>query len=254
MHHFYMLRPVATLLLLLTVGTFLFPETATASGRLRVIYELPEPEEVAAARVIFQSEVAAEVAQIVEEWRLLDKDVTLRFGTQIGPHFAVLKNGSLEIQIPYSFFSDTKKLFATQRSTVPPEISALNTLHHAIYHELGHAVVHTKSTGITDNVEEYEVDTLSTILLISVYDDGANIASSAAKAFQLLAKDPDAFLPGNDDFQRAQEINCLIYGSSPAQHAALLKELPLHSSLICPSRFKKHHRQWERTFRIQLPD
>lgn len=229
---------------------------AEAKGSLRITYELPDSEDVAAARIIHQSEVAEEVAQVVEDWNLLSQNVTLRFGTQLGPHFAVLQNGKLEIHIPYSFFSTMEKLFASKKyiKQLSPTTSALNTLHHAIYHELGHAVIYSQKTGISDAMEEEAVDTLSVILLISVYADGADIASSAAKAFQLLATEPDSTVNLQNDILRFQEINCLVYGSNPDKYKDLLDDLPVNSVSICPKRFITHHRQWEKIFNIPLPD
>ncbi|SHI52444.1 DUF4344 domain-containing metallopeptidase [Halodesulfovibrio aestuarii] len=256
MYYFCMLRTIAALLFTLAACALLTPDTATAKGRLRIVYDLPEPEDVAAARTIHQSEVAEEVAQIVEDWNLLAEDVTLRFGTQLGPHFAVLQNGKLEIQIPYEFFSNTKNLFAEKKYVAQkdPATSALNTLHHAIYHELGHAIIYSQPTGITESMEEDAVDTLSAILLISVYEDGAKIAASAAKAFQLLATEPESTLNIQGDIRRVQEINCLIYGSNPEKYQNLLEDLPTNSDTICPARFLKHHKLWEKILKIPLPD
>lgn len=252
----YFLRIAITFTALLLFCAALFPVIAEAKGSLRVTYELPDPEDVAAARIIHQSEVAEEVAQVVEDWSLLSQNVTLRFGTQLGPHFAVLQNGKLEIHIPYSFFKEMEKLFASKKylEQVSPTTSALNTLHHAIYHELGHAVIYSQKTGISDAMEEEAVDTLSVILLISVYADGADIASSAAKAFQLLATEPDSTVNLQNDIRRFQEINCLVYGSNPDKYRELLNDLPVNSVEICPERFLVHHKQWEKIFNIPLPD
>lgn len=253
-HHF--LRIAVTFAALLFFCAALFPVIAEAKGSLRVTYELPDPEDVAAARIIHQSEVAEEVAQVVEDWNLLSQNVTLRFGTQLGPHFAVLQNGKLEIHIPYSFFKQMEQLFASKKyvEQASPTTSALNTLHHAIYHELGHAVIYSQKTGISDAMEEEAVDTLSVILLISVYADGADIASSAAKAFQLLATEPDSTMHLQNDIQRFQEITCLIYGSNPDKYKDLLHDLPVNSVSICPKQFITQHRQWEKIFNIPLPD
>ena len=256
MYYFCMLRTIAAMSLLLVVCAVLTPTSATAKGRLRIVYDLPEPEDVIAARIVHQSEVAEEVAQIVEEWDLLTEDVVLRFGTQIGPHFAVLQNGNLEIQIPYDFFSSTQNMFTEKKyiTQTSPATSALNTLHHAIYHELGHAIIYSQPTGITEKMEEEAVDNLSAILLISVYGDGADIAASAAKAFQLLATEPESRLNTKDDIRRVQEINCLIYGSNPEKYKELLTDLPVNSEALCPTRFLKYHKQWEEILSIPLPD
>ncbi|WP_175565965.1 DUF4344 domain-containing metallopeptidase [Halodesulfovibrio marinisediminis] len=255
-YHGYMFRTVAAFFVLLASCAIIFPTAATAKGKLRIVYELPEPEDVAAARMIHQSEVAEEVAQIVEEWNLLSQDVVLRFGTQIGPHFTVLHNGKLEIQIPYEFFSNTRDLFTSKKyiDQKDPITSALNTLHHAIYHELGHAVIYSQSTGIAEKMEERAVDNLSAILLISAYENGADIAASAAKAFQLLATESESTLNTKNDIRRVQEINCLIYGNNPNKYKELLADLPVNSDAICPPRFRKYHKQWEQIFNIPLPD
>ncbi|MCT4626721.1 DUF4344 domain-containing metallopeptidase [Halodesulfovibrio sp.] len=255
-YYVYIARTTAALFFILAVCALLTPTTVSAKGRLRVIYDLPEPEDINAARIIYQSEVAEEIAQIVEEWSLLKKDVTLRFGTVLGPHFAVLDNGKLEIHIPYDFFSNTQKLFAAKKyaETKDATTAALNSLHHTIYHELGHAIIHSQPTGIPAQLEEHAVDTLSAILLISIYEDGAEIASSAAKAFQLLATETESPLHTKNDIQRFQEINCLVYGSNPRKYAALLEDLPTMTESICPTRFQKTHKQWEQIFKIALPD
>jgi len=256
MHTPYILLTALALAALIVLSIALCAADAEAKGTLRIVYELPEPEDVAAARTVHQSEVAEEVAQIVEDWSLLPKNVTLRFGTQLGPYFAVLQSGKLEIHIPYSFFSKMKKLFASKTyvEQQSPTTSALNTLHHAIYHELGHAVIYSQKTGISDKTEEDAVDTLSVILLISVYADGADIAASAAKAFQLLATEPDSTLNLQNDIERFQEINCLVYGSDPEKYQELINDLPVNSESVCPERFIAHHKQWEKIFRIPLPD
>lgn len=256
MYYYCMLRTIAAMFFILVACAMLTPTTATAKGRLRIVYDLPETEDVVAARTIHQSEVAEEVAQIVEEWNLLTEDVVLRFGTQIGPHFTVLHNGNLEIQIPYDFFSSTQHMFASKKyiDQANSATSALNTLHHAIYHELGHAIIFSQPTGITEKMEEEAVDNLSAILLISVYEDGAEIAASAAKAFQLLATEPESRLNTKDDIRRVQEINCLIYGSSPDNYQELLSDLPENSEALCPTRFLNYHKQWETILNIPLPD
>lgn len=246
----------ATAALFLTFCILVLPVSAPAQGTLRVVYDLPEPEDLAAARIIYRSELAEEVAQIVEDWKLLKKDVTLRFGAVIGPHFTVLRNNSLEIQIPYAFLSDMLALFNKRKSIdqEPPTTSALNALHHVIYHEIGHAIIYTQQTGISESQEEDAVDNLSAILLISAYEDGAEIAASAAKALQLLATQPESATQKKNDIRRVKEINCLIYGSNPDKYQALLNDLPANSMTFCPIKFSTHHKLWEKVFNIPLPD
>ena len=254
--HYINVLHTTTAALFITLCFLALPVTATAQGTLRIVYELPEPEDIAAARIIYQSELAEEVAQIVEDWKLLKKDVTLRFGAVVGPHFTVLRNDALEIQIPYAFLTEMLALF-NSRSTIEqdtPTTSALNALHHAIYHEIGHAIIYSQKTGISEKQEEEAVDNLSAILLISVYEDGAKIAASAAKAFQLLATEPDNTEHTKDDIRRVKGINCLIYGSNPDKYQDLLDDLPPDSMNFCQKEFLTHHKLWEKVFNIPLPD
>lgn len=232
------------------------PVTATAHGTLRIEYDLPEPEDLSAARILYQSELAEEVAQIVNDWSLLKEDVTLRFGAEMGPHFTVLNNGHLEIQVPYAFLSEMQNLFSSKEFVDQDNstTSALNALHHAVYHEIGHAIIYSQKTGIPENREEEAVDTLSAILLISVYENGADIAASAAKAFQLLATEPEHATHIKNDIRRAKEISCLIYGSNPEKYYYLLEDLPADSMVLCPEKFLEQHKLWEKVFDIPLPD
>ncbi|ABV89492.1 DUF4344 domain-containing metallopeptidase [Shewanella pealeana] len=187
----------------------------------------------------------------------MQQDLTLVYGAQDGPLFAP---ELMQIQIPYHFVTEVLSRFTKdeyQKTGVTPKTATQDAILHTLGHEYGHAYIYANEVIVLGR-EEDAVDTLATLLLINAFEDGAEIALSAADLFALEDEDIDELV--EDDFsdehsldaQRYHATVCLIYGSDPDKYASLLAgseqdaEQATERGAMCEQEYARQNDNWER--------
>ncbi len=99
---------------------------------------------------------------------------------------------------------------------------------HTLFHELAHALISIYELPVIGK-EEDAADGLASVLLIEFFEDGQEIAISAADLFDLESDDKEIF---EDDFwnehsldaQRFYSTLCHVYGSEPEKYGYLVEQ------------------------------
>lgn len=169
-------------------------------------------------------------AKLINEMLVLEDNITFLFGGDDGPLF---DPESFEILIPYHFIQEVEARFKKndykQKTGVKVKQAVQDALLHTMFHELGHALVVMYKLPVLGK-EEDAVDALATLLLIESYENGQEIALSAADLFNLEDQDIDEFEEADFwdehglDAQRYYNTICQIYGSDPENYQNLLTE------------------------------
>ena len=155
-------------------------------------------------------------------------DVTVRFGYEDGPLYNPNEN---QIHIPYDFITEVQHRFDKakyQQSGVSIDEASQDALLHTLFHELAHALINIYELPVVGK-EEDAADSLATFLLIELFEDGQEIAISAADLFDLESTDRDVL--DDEDFwgehsldeQRFFATLCHVYGSAPDQYDSLIE-------------------------------
>ncbi|GIU25035.1 hypothetical protein TUM4433_09310 [Shewanella schlegeliana] len=179
--------------------------------------------------------------------------LTVVYGAQDGPLF---DPELMQIQIPYNFVTEVLNRFTTdeyQQTGVSPKVATQDALLHTLGHEYGHAYIYANEVIVLGR-EEDAVDTLATLLLINAFEQGAEIALSAADLFALEDEEIDELV--EDDFsdehsldaQRYYATVCLIYGSDPKKYAELLSRSVVESDRgqFCEEEYQRQSENWQR--------
>lgn len=204
--------------------------SAIAENKLRTKFEKPvNKEETNIQKELKASDTTKAVVELINEIIKLSKPLTIVYGGSDGPLFDSRTN---EIIIPYSFVQEIKRRFITVKyseSGVSVADATMDALMHTLFHEIGHALIYMHELPVLGK-EEDAVDSLATVLLIEYFEDGQEIAISAADLFDLESDDITEF--GEQDFwdehsldaQRFYNTLCHVYGSNPKQYKYLLKD------------------------------
>jgi len=192
-----------------------------------VSYTKPiNPAEIKIFQEIKSSGVAELVTAIINENFKLNAPIDIVFGGDDGPLFDPVKH---EIIVPYYFIKEVEQRFTTDNyaeTGVSEKDATLYALTHTLFHELGHALIAMYDLAIVGK-EEDAADALATILLIEFFEQGQEIARSAADLFDLESNDIQEFEEVDFwdehslDAQRFYSTLCHIYGSDPKNYAEI---------------------------------
>jgi Putative metallopeptidase len=171
-----------------------------------------------------------------------------------------------EIVLCYQLFDATKraneKVFTGKPSAGKPDIRELlpadqivwmtmNAMLFFAMHEIGHCLIDEFAVKYSGK-EEDAVDEFATVMLLAMRQEAA--AANGATALDLLTPmvkvrrdlgleafwDAHAF-----GEQRYADIMCLIYGSDPANHGAMVpQQLPSSRALRCPQEYSTKASSW----------
>lgn len=212
---------------LLTLATGFFAPTVHAAPQVEVIYEKPTAAETTAiAKRLKASETPDFIATFIDDTFKLPERLKLIMGRQDGPYYDPSKN---EIVIPYFFIQEVESRFQAvdyEKTGVSPEAATNDALIHTFLHELAHALIAQYDLPIVGK-EEDAADGLATVLLVHYFEEGAEIAISAADLFDLESDDreelteEDFWGEHSLDAQRYYATLCHVYGSDPEKYAAL---------------------------------
>ncbi len=187
------------------------------AGVVRLAYEpfSPDDEEAAAVETLLRENcIGDEVARVINQLRCLPHDVTIRFGTEEGPQYAPALPASpdhpatpAEIHFPYGFVTEIRRIFLrngyAERGQALDQ-ATLDAVQHTLFHELGHALIDMLHIDVGKD-EEDAVDSLATILLIESFDNGGDIALSAADAFSFLATEEALLSEATEQTEEAEQ-------------------------------------------------
>jgi hypothetical protein len=122
----------------------------------------------------------------------------------------------------------------------------LNALTFVLLHEMGHAVVGELELGVTGG-EEDAVDDLAALLLVDAKQPGWAVDGAVSMALLDAAGKPPYFDEHSIGEQRFYNITCIVYGSDPESHGALVtgKVLPERRAVRCAKEYAQKNRAWE---------
>ena len=211
-----------------------------------------------------QDAIEEDIAQLLESSKLIDdvvvfinQQITLSepLHFQIGGDEGPLYDPSLnKVFIPYTFVQEVKERFsAAQYSQTGVSVAdaALDSVMHTLFHELAHALIAIYQLPVLGK-EEDAADSLANMLLIEYFDNGAEIAISAADLFDLESEDVESFEEADFwdehslDAQRYYSTMCFVYGSDPAEYAHLIKALGLSQERaeLCVEEYDSITQSW----------
>ncbi|GHA64754.1 DUF4344 domain-containing metallopeptidase [Photobacterium aphoticum] len=223
----------ACLSLALLISAGLTQGQVLANDNIRIHYSAAQSEaEQQAAHIIKQSDVNDTVIALSRAHFPFNEPLTITYGSKDGPLY---DPDTHQVQIPYGFYLESVNYFANndyqKRYGKSAQEGALDTLLHTLLHEAGHAYIADQDIPVLGK-EEDAVDNFATLLLLDYVDKGDEVAISAADMFAFESDDrPDYYDYGeyidehSFDLQRYFSTLCLVYGSDPEAHKALLDEV-----------------------------
>ncbi|MGL6211761.1 MAG: DUF4344 domain-containing metallopeptidase [Paracoccaceae bacterium] len=122
------------------------------------------------------------------------------------------------------------------------------------YHELGHALIDVLALPVLGR-EEDAADTLSTLLINSIWEEDAAVAMVYDTATAFLLYSDEAEKSGREtaywgqhslDLQRYYNLACLFYGANPDEREDVARELdlPKNRAELCPDEFQLADESW----------
>jgi len=213
------------MLLLLVINT------GRAAEGLILQYQLPaDSAESTIRQQLQQSSELEALVELINQQFIFAESLTLVFGGDEGPLYG---GDTREIRVPFQFVQEVEERFATadyQQNGISPQMAAMDALLHTLLHELAHAFIDLYQLPVLGK-EEDAADSLATVLLIDYFEQGQEIAISAADLFELESADSEV-LDESDfwdehslDAQRFYSTLCHVYGSDPQQYGYLSQEL-----------------------------
>ena len=230
------------------------PTSADAAGVFRVHFdESPHASHRAIADTLFRSGRLRELVEVLNREVALPVDVTIRFADEEGPLYDPERR---EIVFDYAFVEKTAhQLDHADYAEKPGDLRAfvVQVVEFVIYHEVGHVLIDLFDLPVLGR-EEDAVDTIATLLLLSLVPNGNRVALTAADLHALESLPRGDLRPA--DFwsehllgvQRFAHIVCLVYGSDPRAHEPLIRRHPAlqeHAD-ACIEDFATQRRAWKR--------
>ncbi len=223
-------------LLILLMNSFCtasFAKSLTATSvvnRASVSFEKPADNKQKAIQAQIKSlQITKPIIEFINDTFILSTPLVYVFGGNDGPLYDSETN---EILLPYAFYEDVKARFSAVKyseSGLTEKDATADALMHTMFHELGHALIFMHDLPIVGK-EEDAADSLATILLIEYFEDGQEIAISAADLFDLESEDrttltdEDFWDEHSLDEQRYYSTLCHVYGSAPEKYKHLIVE------------------------------
>lgn len=181
---------------------------------------------------IQQSGVNETLVGLADDLMPFSKTLIIEYGSDEGPLYDPEKH---VVQMPYTFYGEALSYFKKnkyhEKYGKSAQLGAIDTVLHTLIHEAGHAYIADQNIPVLGK-EEDAVDNLAAIMMIEYVENGDDAAISAADMFAFESEDrPDYYDFGeyidehSFDLQRYFSTLCLVYGSAPKQHTALLDEV-----------------------------
>lgn len=200
---------------------------------------------------LIESGVINQVTSFINSQLSLRYPLRIVFGNDDGPLY---DDETKDIIIPYGFIDEVNERFQYANYTkrgISTRDATFDALIHTLFHEFGHAIIPMFDIPVLGK-EENTVDNLATVILLEYFDDGANIAISAADLFDLESEDIETYT--DDDFkgehglesQRYYNTLCMIYGSQPNKNRHIKKKAGFSQERadLCEEDYERISRSW----------
>lgn len=226
--------------------------TAYAEPRLDIVYrDANSPLESAIKEDLQSSELVTAVVEILNEEFVFLDSIKLVFGDEDGPLFDPQSN---KISVPYTFVDDVRSRFASDNyseTDIDEKTASMDVLAHTLIHEFAHAFIFMHEIPVLGR-EEDAADALATVLLVEYFDNGQDIAISAADLFDLESEDrieleaADFWGEHSLDSQRFYSTLCHVYGSDPVEFTGLPESLGFSEERaeLCIEEFRSITSSW----------
>lgn len=235
------------------LGLLLSADIACAeNNKINIIFEeTSHSVEKPIREKLMESESITDVAELINDTLKLKYPIDIIFGADDGPLY---DGETREISIPYGFLTEVRDRFKADKyeeTGVSIEEATMGSLMHTLFHELGHAFIPMFDFPVLGK-EEDAVDNLATTMLIEYFDNGSEIAISAADLFDLESDDIETFTA--EDFWGVHSLNeqryyntlCMVYGSDPDkyEHIAEDAEFSEERAEVCVIDYEKISDSW----------
>lgn len=236
--------------------------TAPDTGDFITFYEPPvHPSQYGGLKREFESARLLEsVAERLNSELSIKSDVTLSF-RECGVVNAMYEPDKRRVSICYEYVSFFQNLFVQSGGSAEAAAAGIRgAVHHTLYHEIGHALIHTLDLPVTGR-EEDVVDQLSTYLLIEEGgDDGEELALHGAQFWYLLAQRNQQMGVGqaywdehSTNEQRFFNSICWLYGSNPQKYQGLAGGvLPAERAVKCPNEYRRFVKGWRNALSLYV--
>ncbi len=223
----------------------------TDAGDFVPFYEPPlHPAQYGGLERDFKSaRVLETVAERLNSELGLKSDVTLSF-RECGVVNAMYEPDKHRVSMCYEYVSFFQNLFVRSGGSAEAAASGIKgAVHYTLYHEIGHALIHTLDLPVTGR-EEDVVDQLSTYILVE--QGGEEMALNGAYFWYLLAQRNQQMGVGqaywdehSTSEQRFFNSICWLYGSNPQKYQRLVDNvLPVERAKQCPNEYRRFVKGW----------
>lgn len=231
---------------------FVCLNTAYAEPRIDVVYlDTGSKMQTAVKKDLQASEVIATVVNTLNDEFVFNDTVRLVFGGEDGPLFDPSSN---KISVPYDFIDEVRTRFIKAKyheTGIDEETATMDVLAHTLIHEFAHAFIFMHEIPVLGR-EEDAADSLATVLLAEFFENGQEIAISAADLFDLESEDrteleaADFWDEHSLESQRFYSTLCHVYGSNPLRFADMPNELgfPEERAELCIMEFENIAKSW----------
>ncbi len=233
---------------------FVYPGCVQADNDVDVKYAKPlDNNERIIKKELKESQAVNVIVSFIKDNFHLPEKLTLFFGSEDGPLYDSKQN---IIEVPFEFVTEITDRFSKEKYVEEAGISLKeardDVLMHTLLHELAHAFISMYEIPVLGK-EEDAADALATLLLIEYFEDGQEIALSAADLFFIESYRRDGALQEEDfwdehslDKQRYYSTLCYIYGSDPEQYAFIVEDGSLSEERadICIGEYEKTAQDW----------
>ncbi|WP_299795781.1 DUF4344 domain-containing metallopeptidase [uncultured Shewanella sp.] len=243
------MKAILFVIMLVLVPACFSPDAAALTRQQYLPADTPEDKR---ARDLIES-VSEQMQLLFDDHLPIKQRLTILFGAEDGPLFDPER---MQIWIPYQFVTEVLKRFEGddyQQTGVTAVEATQDALMHTLAHEYGHAFIHSNRVIVLGR-EEDAVDTLATLLLLNSFEEGDEIALSAADLFALEDEEVDSF--DDDHFwdehsldaQRYFATLCLIYGSDPEKNREIISkaQLEMERDSYCEEEYFRQTENWDR--------
>lgn len=222
----------------LLVVTFFVSSTGFAADNVIVRYQQTNDAKLQSFAKKLQSDNSIQDAiTLMNEQFIFPQPLTIVFGGNDGPLYDPARN---DILIPYTFLDEVEQRFnavnyastdqdKASSSSMTVTQAVMDVVIHTLFHELAHALIATHELPIVGK-EEDAADNLAAVLSIEYFENGAEMAISAADLFYLEGdeitefEEADFWDEHSLDLQRYYATLCHVYGSDEVQYAYWLEE------------------------------
>lgn len=245
---------VTALLLLLCVFSL---SSVQAEGILLSYESATHPNDIKIKKRLQKTVLLHKSIDFLNDHFILPETLHVNFGGEDGPLY---DPQTKEILIPYVFLEEIEQRFRKdnyEKTGVSIEEATTDALIHTLFHEFAHAIIDMHNLPVLGK-EEDAADSLAVYLLIEHFDNGGEMAISAADLFDLesddtnILTDEDFWGEHSLDDQRYFSTLCQVYGSQPKEYDYIVKEALLSEERadLCIEEYDQIANSW---FRLLVP-